>query len=118
MRISDWSSDVCSSDLAIALQWLRDDAVGLVLHRPHDHVVGFGNRDTELVDFHRLHVVAVGLYHRHLEPWDADVEGGHGGGVVEPQPHPPAELAEAGTVLHGMLLAEEGRVGKEGVSTC
>src|SRR3546814_10589344 len=46
---------------AIALQWLRDDAVGLVLHRPHDHVVGFGNRDTELVDFHRLHVVAVGL---------------------------------------------------------
>src|SRR3546814_15913157 len=101
MRISDWSSDVCSSDLhvtvvhtthpavthvghgeqgtlplrrdggrhaltrskggatyAIALQWLRDDAVGLVLHRPHDHVVGFGNRDTEPVDFHRPHVVA------------------------------------------------------------
>src|SRR3546814_13907553 len=103
MRISDWSSDVCSSDLAIALQWLRDDAVGLVLHRPHDHVVGFGNRDTELVDFHRLHVVAVGLYHRHLEPWDADVEVGHGGGVDEPQPNPLAGPEAAGPGFLGIL---------------
>src|SRR3546814_4519504 len=41
---------------APALQWLSDDAVGLVLHRPTVYVICFGNRNTKLVDFSRLHV--------------------------------------------------------------
>src|SRR3546814_966642 len=111
MRISDWSSDVCSSDLhvtvvhtthpavthvghgeqgtlplrrdggshaftrseggatyAIALQRLGDDAVGSVLQGPNDDVVGLCHRNAELVDLHRLHVVAVGLYRSEEHP--------------------------------------------------
>src|SRR3546814_12086813 len=33
MRISDWSSDVCSSDLAGVVARKRDDAVQQVFHR-------------------------------------------------------------------------------------
>src|SRR3546814_4941670 len=42
MRISDWSSDVCSSDLADQRRAGGVDAVGLGVHRNHARRKGFG----------------------------------------------------------------------------
>src|SRR3546814_6560502 len=45
MRISDWSSDVCSSDLTA--DW-SGAALGLHVRRQETHVVGLAERDAEL----------------------------------------------------------------------
>src|SRR3546814_12336868 len=106
MRISDWSSDVCSSDLAAvarALQELRDilreprnDADMRLLHideqRPRPGIAAVGDRRIG-----RRHA----LYRHRLDPVLVGVE------VRE------AEAAEA-----GRIRSEERRVGKECVSTC
>src|SRR3546814_14517219 len=94
MRISDWSSDVCSSDLDLAVidvvapafehprrAMVEKDGRRLVGHRAIGVLVAVGHREQE----------AVGIAHRSAEPFLA-------------------ERFEA--------RSEERRVGKECVSTC
>src|SRR3546814_15341291 len=93
MRISDWSSDVCSSDLLHALQ---DDRVLRVAQRlAGGGVLQAGNGD-DLAGTRFLDVLTV--IRVHLQ-------------------HAPDALAVA---LHRVedLRSEERRVGKECVSTC
>src|SRR3546814_17037284 len=73
MRISDWSSDVCSSDLLeaagtvrsfgpLANCWLgvplkRDDTViGGIVVQSYPPEIGFGSRDQELLTFVAHHI--------------------------------------------------------------
>src|SRR3546814_13020914 len=91
MRISDWSSDVCSSDLTV-VQLVSDD-------RPAAQAVpanGGGSRST---------IVAGG---------DAF------GGAVRAAPSGPSDIRETSmdAVARAVSRSEERRVGKEGVSTC
>src|SRR3546814_8953116 len=72
MRISDWSSDVCSSDLPLALQRVRDvardDALGKTLD---DRRLA----DARLTDEHR---VVLGTTRQHLHhPTDLGVAPDH-----------------------------------------
>src|SRR3546814_12372325 len=90
MRISDWSSDVCSSDLqtAIPLQGLDRDRQA-VEQRIRGKLVAAEAQES-----------AAGL--------DPGVFGDGDHGVV----------AIGGPDLHPTVRSEESRVGKEGVSTC
>src|SRR3546814_12576353 len=101
MRISDWSSDVCSSDLRVAVQG-RQEVVGFLARRP-----------CRRVEFRERRVCRrVGLQHGH--------GGGHG-------PHSGAGHAASGTRSKvrprrcrpvGHPRSDERRVGKECVSPC
>src|SRR3546814_1168444 len=103
MRISDWSSDVCSSDLA--------RAVGADACQDRDHAL-LAQVGTQIV----IVVIVGGHAHRRLERPDAAPPGDARGALLfalgEQVGHadvePPAEL----------LRSEERSVGKEGVSTC
>src|SRR3546814_19751030 len=108
MRISDWSSDVCSSDLGgrgVLRLWLRRWA-------GHDPTVDFATM-------------------MQLEPHGPDVFVAHGprypwGGLYGGQIVAQALRAGAATVderfqvhsVHAYFRSEERRVGKECVSTC
>src|SRR3546814_17040436 len=72
MRISDWSSDVCSSDL----------------------IVGLRRADLELLDLDRAHVLAIGGNDPELHSRNADVEEGHGAAVNDAQPHPHTRIEQ------------------------
>src|SRR3546814_21118636 len=90
MRISDWSSDVCSSDLDVAkLRMIQDWMAGKGVIRANSHIRAYSDHvsDAPMLDF-------------------ADE-------AYAANPHPPlAKLArERGS-------SEERRVGKECVSTC
>src|SRR3546814_14271292 len=89
MRISDWSSDVCSSDLA----------VGCVGHHRLQHQGG-----TPLIvkGVHPVAVAGEGLRRRH---------------VLDAHARPEAVRVAEG-IEAGLLRSEERRVGKEGVRTC
>src|SRR3546814_12585123 len=54
MRISDWSSDVCSSDLPEAAEALRNlirlDVAVVILARPHEFAVPFERARDHVVD--------------------------------------------------------------------
>src|SRR3546814_18950926 len=90
MRISDWSSDVCSSDLNLALpvtyKFIFDGAIA-------------NNDMSLLVD---LLLLLVGLY----------IFNG-AAGLIQAQ-----TTARIGAGSAADLRTEERRVGKEGVSTC
>src|SRR3546814_16982771 len=98
MRISDWSSDVCSSDLA------------LCLGQRHE-IRRLGQIDPRVLDAPQLHAPAIGV--------EAVV-------VVDHDDH--LDLAfRKRRQLHGVIIksavamitrSEERRVGKECVSTC
>src|SRR3546814_9561199 len=89
MRISDWSSDVCSSDLSTIAERMRVISKREILQR-----------------FRRRAVAPL-----------APPELGHGGfevALVEVGP----QLVDEDELAVGRLRSEERRVGKEGVSTC
>src|SRR3546814_14489283 len=100
MRISDWSSDVCSSDLVARVQpegEPRVRAVTLGLHLDRDEG-GVVDRDSQLLGGRHQHIAAVGL---------APQDGGE-------QPH------QFGAGYRTALMeprSEERRVGKVCVST-
>src|SRR3546814_20471653 len=84
MRISDWSSDVCSSDLQLIDSELADDATdigdpGIVARRPH-RPVGFriDRHATELDDVEGATVQATALLavKYRPRPLDPDSQGG------------------------------------------
>src|SRR3546814_8740734 len=91
MRISDWSSDVCSSDLGIKHIDL--------LAEPFDIVIRIGHQPDSAVVSRQMGNVKLGLY---AAPSYL---------VRKGEPAAPAELARH-------ERSEERRVGKECVSTC
>src|SRR3546814_17037769 len=94
MRISDWSSDVCSSDLIDAFR-------GFALADPIAPFVVINDRDAKTAwSFTLLHEVA------HLWIGATGVSGGHFEGSTEQFCNDVASRSE------------ERREGKEGVSTC
>src|SRR3546814_15310604 len=123
MRISDWSSDVCSSDL-IALGQAQVQALAqpAVAHQRHVEL------HVQLVDV----VVAGGRARRHavVLAGDGDRVGRvaafvlavlvAGGERQRPCPHLEQVAGEVGGEQRQLVLArsEERRVGKECVSTC
>src|SRR3546814_5259274 len=92
MRISDWSSDVCSSDLIISLEWRLYSALAAASAR-RLAAVGDGLGEEEVVASLLLH--ATGLLQGRLAG-------------------APEEVAAHDT----LDSSEERRVGKECVSTC
>src|SRR3546814_16506465 len=95
MRISDWSSDVCSSDLERALQGLPE--VFEALHS----TVSEGH-------WLRMSVLCVTVLPGPC-PLPTSVSGGPGEGPL---------VFDEGSILGPLLRSEERRVGKECVSTC
>src|SRR3546814_16015765 len=91
MRISDWSSDVCSSDLALRMNRL------MTTHTIREAVAA--DRDW-LADC--AVVMALETEHKRLEP--GTVRAGIDAGIADP--------------AKARYRSEERRVGKEGVSTC
>src|SRR3546814_13137399 len=89
MRISDWSSDVCSSDLIVQDRLGEADAA----------LVALGQRIDRLVE----HVADVDLVDHPGEPRAAVGAG---------------QAADAGDEIEEAARSEERRVGKECVSTC
>src|SRR3546814_15118441 len=89
MRISDWSSDVCSSDLEVRLA-----------HAHHEILIGDGE--------HRLRDVDLAL---------ALLVGGPVRGPVERLRRVDADALGV-EAARGVARSEERRVGKECVSTC
>src|SRR3546814_16057232 len=100
MRISDWSSDVCSSDLALAD--LATEGVAVV--------VVSQDLDELLAITDRLAVINVGVLSRAMVTRDASVEEV---GLLMGGAHGLASEAVA-----AQARSEERRVGKECVSTC
>src|SRR3546814_17207561 len=110
MRISDWSSDVCSSDLQVLL------GLGIDLGHIADHEEAEGEDREERQEGEVGHRTclevsldrSVVLVHPHqvVEPRTLGAQSGH----LEAQ-----AFLERG---HGVSRSEERRVGKECVSTC
>src|SRR3546814_15521185 len=101
MRISDWSSDVCSSDLdrlGILTRGDRPEQVELDLH---ERGIGVGDQRVEQAGAARLH--------RELEIMIV---------IGEAQPGLFEPLGIAVEIGDRRLRSEERRVGKECVSTC
>src|SRR3546814_12829291 len=92
MRISDWSSDVCSSDLHIVFK----EVVEMILHRIFDKPRGFWTGEPVLGLALELRVADKDRQH-HLRARE-DVLGLY--------------------AVRLLLRSEERRVGQEGVSTC
>src|SRR3546814_11491348 len=89
MRISDWSSDVCSSDLLVVISKLLKPRLAV----PNQHIRMYMGRSRA------MYIVASGAVTLHL-PDNTAVELG------------------TGEMFGEMARSEERRVGKECVSTC
>ncbi|MCY1281560.1 hypothetical protein D9M70_303700 [compost metagenome] len=100
-----------AAGVAGAVHGLGEEGVGLVAGGLHQHVVGFGHGNAELIDAHRLHWLAVGGDHRHLQAGDAHVEVGHGRAVDEAQADLLARLEQPGPVAVRRLAIEQVGVG-------
>src|SRR3546814_13282060 len=116
MRISDWSSDACSSDLAAQLWRLREDITeSLVRHEPYKNDVSV--RVSAMPAFL---AEAQSLLARGYPQFDVVWFGHIGDGnlhinVLRPEGMDGAEfVAQCGRVTR----SEARRVGKECVSTC
>src|SRR3546814_12453627 len=94
MRISDWSSDVCSSDLLASLQGLLKTDLTGVLKNGYDLN---NNRQGGITQAQRLNLIALGGLDNY-------------GGRIS------AQTGDA--VITTGNRSEERRVGKECVSTC
>src|SRR3546814_15365036 len=104
MRISDWSSDVCSSDLYIEGKLLGDDAA-LDAALAANHAGGLPAIDVSAVQGRFLHLLA--LAGRAARILAVGTLGGYS----------TIELAR-GLVAGGRVRSGARRVGKECVSTC
>src|SRR3546814_18211251 len=109
MRINDWNSDVCSSDLIATEQAGRSRGLGFRLHDRRREIIG-----------ERLPLRLV----RRAEQPHQEEEGHHRGDEVGIGDLPRAALMAAMRLLAPLLddgrarLPDEARVEKEWVSTC
>src|SRR3546814_15963242 len=93
MRISDWSSDVCSSDLRQALEvWLKDVASGEIAPRKRHEQAARAIRQNFTASVLAFKVVSAAI----------QVTG----------------IVQSSVVLGQQARSEERRVGKECVGTC
>src|SRR3546814_12670452 len=102
MRISDWSSDVCSSDLTVAMPWsshrYREDDACLI-----------SGMSSHILDYDDVSMLAV--CHPSVPVLTALLA------LLEETGAPGADLLDA-YIVGTEIRSEERRVGKEGVSTC
>src|SRR3546814_11351016 len=139
MRISDWSSDVCSSDLIISSTRIRQalksgdcETATRLLTRPFtiEGVVQHGDKLGRTIGFPTANIdmghylrPAYGIYAvRALLP-DGRVLDGAANLGIRPSIDPPKELLEPhffdfSESLYDQRRSAERRVGKEWVSTC
>src|SRR3546814_11804803 len=103
MRISDWSSDVCSSDLRAALDWFRK-AAGLGNAKSMNYIGSF-YEDGWVVE-------------RDLDAAEEQYRMAAEGGDFRGQFNYARLRAEKGDVETALARSEERSVGKECVSTC
>src|SRR3546814_18019597 len=112
MRISDWSSDVCSSDLGI-IAGRPDSASRQPIAQGRDVVAGVRCRGDEFI---ARALVRIGQCPKHRRARAGAAEGDGR----------PRQAIECGSEPRGVIVAErprrhrseERRGGKEGVSTC
>ena len=90
---------------------LGEDRVGVLAGGLDDHVEGLGRGDAQFLHRHRVHVLAVGGDHGHLQAGDADVEMGHRTGVDQAQQQLLAGAEQAGPVAGRRLAVEQVGVG-------
>src|SRR3546814_9043666 len=136
MRISDWSSDVCSSDLIVSRVYAGSgrDAVMMViaygdsqsdtlqLHRPEVcyEAAGFKITRSEPVAFDvglrapltGRYVVAEAAYRKEAIPYWTRIAD------ALPVSRLDQQMSKLEAALDGVVRSEERRVGKECVSTC
>src|SRR3546814_7266180 len=113
MRISDWSSDVCSSDLRIIAEELGVQFRTIsapVIARPGDlaaALVGMGKRDVLFVDeIHRLPAAAEEMLYSAMEDFRLDLIVGAQAGQPEAVSIPLPRFTLVGaTTRQGMLSA-------------
>src|SRR3546814_18999496 len=117
MRISDWSSDVCSSDLHVAR--LSDRAEAAVAERTDQRLqIGFVDRrcriaEREPFEVAFVHFLPIGEFVGHRERKDFDII--HDRRAVRPAlpKFIDADRRRADRAAETRLRSEEGRVGKE-----
>ena len=77
--------------------------------RTDDDVVCFRDTDLEFIDFDFVHLLAVGLDHRHRNAGNTQIEEGHGRPVDDPQTHAlTRNERELQIVLRPVAIDEEG----------
>src|SRR3546814_12813479 len=135
MRISDWSSDVCSSDLFWAAAFLMGIGVWLHLTERHEHI----HTHDAIAHAHR-HVHDEHHQHAHEFPWNGHEPHTHRHAhmrITHNHPHHPdihhqhrhryrptihlARSCSTSSIVFGHAFSHrsaERRVGKECVSTC
>lgn len=64
-----------------------DPVIGQGIRYCHHHVIGFGNRNAQLIGFHGLDVLSVSLHHGHGQTRSPDVIKSHCGSIGNPQAH-------------------------------
>src|SRR3546814_19118438 len=109
MRISDWSSDVCSSDLQLALDAGHEPFHAHGLHG----ALAAGDPDGTLQLFAVEGLALAALLHHHKFAKLHPLEGGEARAAAFALPAP-----ANGSAVLGRTRSEERRVGKECVSTC
>src|SRR3546814_20613807 len=95
MRISDWSSDVCSSDLLTEIRSTFDSVLGTELRGPPTYSTAFERQLASVAEASRGRIGVAAV----------DLASGRTIGVLDDQRFP-------------MARSEERRVGNECVSTC
>src|SRR3546814_15477439 len=100
MRISDWSSDVCSSDLRVAQYYALDDGVGIT-----GAIEGKASIWAEAIEPVARDVRTLATYK------DA-------GGWLDGKPAIVTRKVGGGSTTYVGTSSEERRVGKEGGGTC
>src|SRR3546814_12706429 len=106
MRISDWSSDVCSSDLEILVKEFA--------HRK----LGARHALTQILHDRTAHALAVGNGEEVAEALEPRLVRHVRGMCRHNELHRPRTISVQLRHERGRERSEEGRVGKEGVSTC
>src|SRR3546814_11684473 len=110
MRISDWSSDVCSSDLSVL--HIAPQQHHIVLEREYTRYAGSAATAVEVGDLHALPLLRQVITQLRQPQRLFAID------FLQPaQPHAIAVAGDVGTA-QGFGRAEERRVGKGGVSTC